>query len=72
MYLFIYCCARSSLLCVGFLYLQGAGTTLVVVCGLLIVEASLVAEHGALGHMGFSSCSSRAPEYRLSSRGTQA
>ena len=46
--------------------------SLVVVCGLLIVEASLVAELGALGHVGFSSSSSRAPVYRLSSRGTQA
>ena len=31
------------------------GYSLLVVCGLLIVVASLVAEHGLLGHTGFSS-----------------
>ena len=31
----------------------------VAVCGLLTAAASLVAEHGFLGHAGFGSCSSR-------------
>ena len=30
-----------------------------VVCGLLTMVTSLVAEHGFLGHAGFGSCSSR-------------
>ena len=53
MYVFIYGRAGSSLLCrlcsgcreQGLLWLQGAGPTLVVVRGLLVVVASLVAEH---------------------------
>ena len=42
--LFIFVCAGSSFLCMDFLQLQQAGTTLFVVCGLLIAVASLV-EH---------------------------
>ena len=39
--------------------------SLVVVCGLLIAAASLVAEHG----LSFGSCGSRALEHRLNSCG---
>ena len=38
-------CARSSLLLLGFLASETGGYSLVVVCGLLIVVASLFAEH---------------------------
>ena len=70
-YLFIYGCVGSSLLRTGFLF--------IAVCGLLIVVASLVAEHGALGACasvvvarGLSSCGLQALEHRLSSCGAQA
>jgi len=46
------------------------GFSPVVVCRLLLVVASLTVEHGALGHLGFSSCGSRALERRLNSCGT--
>ena len=36
--------------------------SLVVVCGLLTVVASLVAEHGPRGCTGFSSCGTRAQQ----------
>ena len=50
-YVFIFCCTGCSLLCEGFL-LQWAGVTLcfVLVLGLLIVMASLVAEHRLWAH----------------------
>ena len=44
--LFTFGCVGSSLLRAGFLSLRRAGPTLRVVHGLLIVVASLVAEHG--------------------------
>ena len=44
-YLFIFGCVGSSLLCAGFLWLRRAGATLC--CG---VQASLVAEHGLQAH----------------------
>ena len=38
------------LLCEGFsLVVQSRGCSLVVICGLLVMVASLVVEHGALG-----------------------
>ena len=66
-YLFIFGCPRSFLFCVGFLYLVVArgGYSLVVVCGLLIEVASLVAAQAqdfcprALEHR-LRSCSTRA------------
>ena len=42
--IYLFGCAGSLLLHAGFLYLQRAGLLCVVVCGLLIVVASLVAE----------------------------
>ena len=46
-YLFVFECTGSSLLCAGFfLQLQRAGLLFVAVCGLLIAVASLVVEHG--------------------------
>ena len=48
------------------------GATLVEVHGLLTVVAYLVAEQGAVGPAGFSSCGSWALEHRLDSCGTQA
>ena len=39
--------------------------SLVVVCGLLTVVASLVAEHGSQGCTGFSSCGTRAQQLWL-------
>ena len=55
------------------------GLLFVVVCGLLIAVASLVAEHRLqvrrlhqLWHAGFSSCGSQAIELRLSSCGARA
>ena len=45
---------------------ESRGYSLVAVGRLLIAVASLAAEHGwALGHIGFSSCSSRTLELRL-------
>ena len=44
--LFIFGCAGSSLLCMGFSPVAQAGATLVLVYGLLIALTSLVAEHG--------------------------
>ena len=78
-YLFIFGCVGSSLLCVGFLWLRWVGATLccsawashcsgVSCCRAwaLGVRASVVAARG------LSSCGSRAPEHRLSSCGTWA
>ena len=45
MYLFIFGCVGPSLLHAGFLWLRRAGLLFVVVRGLLIAVASLVAEH---------------------------
>ena len=67
------CCVGSSLVVACRAY------SLVVVLGLLIVVASLVAEHRLWGSWALvvvvyrlSSCSSWAREHRLSSCGTQA
>ena len=67
------CCVGSSLVVVSRAY------SLVVVLGLLIVVASLVAEHGLWGSWALvvvvhrlSSCSSCAQEHRLNSCGTRA
>ena len=49
-YLFIFSCVGSSLLHAGFLQLRQAGLFFVVVRGLLIAVASLVAEHGLQAH----------------------
>ena len=54
------------------LFAASRGYSLVVVRGVLTVEASLVAERGAVGYVGFSSCGSRVPEHRLSSCGMRA
>ena len=69
----LHCCARAFSSC------GEGGLLFVVVCGLLIAVASLVAEHGLqacklqqLWHMGFSSCGLRALEHRLSSCGARA
>ena len=35
----------SSLLCVGFLFAESGGYSLILVCGLLIARTSLVVEH---------------------------
>ena len=74
LYVFIYLllCYVFIAVCGLSLFSASRGYSLSVVCGLLIVEASLVAEHGALGHMGFSSCGSGAPEHRLRSCGKRA
>ena len=45
-YLLIFGCIGSSLLCAGFSLVAGSGDYFVVVLGLLIAVASLVAEHG--------------------------
>ena len=45
------------------------GFSPVVVCRLLLVVASLIVEHGALGHLGVSSCGPWALEHRLNSCG---
>ena len=55
------CCAGFSLVAAS------GGYFLAAAHKLLIAVASLVAEHGALGPAGFSSCNSRAREQRLSS-----
>ena len=64
------CCAQA------FLWLSPVGAYSSLQCtGLLVVTASLVAEHGVLSGRasvvvaGFSSCSSPALEHRLSSGG---
>ena len=49
---------------------QGGEATLFVVCRLLTAVSTLAAEH-RLGHAGFSSCGSQAPEHRLSSCGAR-
>ena len=48
------------------------GYSLVVVCGFLIVVASLGCGAWAVEPMGFSNCALRALEYRLSSCGAWA
>ena len=45
-HLFIFGCAGSSLLHVGFLRLRQTGATLVAVCGCLVAVTSLFAEYG--------------------------
>ena len=76
-YLFIFGCAESSF-AVRRLSLVAAsrGYSLVVVCGLLIVVASVVAEQrlysaqaSVVAACGLSSCSSWALEHRLSNCG---
>ena len=59
------CCAQAFSSC------DEQGPLFIAVRGLLIVVASLVAEHG-LQACGLSSCGSRALEHRLSSCGTRA
>ena len=54
-YVFIFGCAGSSLLDGLSLVAARGSYSLVVVCGLLIAVASLVAQ--ALGYSGFSRCS---------------
>ena len=75
---FIFDCAGSSLLCVGFPSCREQGPLLTVVCGLLTAVASLVADH-RLGVHRFGSCGtwaqwlrSRALERWLSGCGIQA
>ena len=58
-FIFIFGCAGSSLLCTGFLQLWQAGGTLHWVRGLLIVAASLTAEH-SFRCVDFSSRSTQA------------
>ena len=78
-YLFIYGCIESSLLCVGFLQLRRAGATLCCdvrpshcggfsCCG---AQALGARASGVVAH-GLSSCGSQALERRLSSCGTRA
>ena len=69
----LHCCSGLSLAAAS------GGYTLVAVRGLLIASASLAVEHTLQGTLsslvvacGLSSCSSRAPEHRLNSCGTQA
>ena len=59
-YLFIFGSAESSLLCRFSLVVASWGYSLVVVHGLLILVASLVAEHRL---KGFSCCGSQALEH---------
>ena len=59
---FIFGCAGSSLLFVGFLCWQwvNQGYSLVVVHRLVIAVTFLTAEHGLIGSRGFSSCGNHA------------
>ena len=66
-------------MCRFFLVLQGGGYSLLVVCELLVVVASLVVEHRLWGIQasvvaarGLGSCGLQAPECRLNSCGTWA
>ena len=60
------------LLCEGFsLVVQSRGCSLVAICGLLVMVASLVVEHEAVG-TGLSSSGLRALEHRLSGCDTRA
>ena len=73
-YLFIFGCTGSRC-CIGFsLVAVSKGYSLVAMCGLLIVMASLVAQHSLQGLWALvivayrlSSCNSWAPEHRLGS-----
>ena len=72
-------CAESSLLCTLLSSCLEQGQSLVVVHGLLIVVASLGAEHGLSGVQtlvaeacGLSGCGSPALEHVLNSCGAQA
>ena len=73
-YYFIYFClcwvfiAAQTFSLVG----ESGGYSLVMVCGLLILVASLVAEHRFYMARGLSRCGSRALEHRLYSCGTWA
>ena len=64
-------CAGSSLLCELF---SSCGKQGLLCCSVQAsyCEGSLVSEHGALGHTGFSNCSSLALEHGLSNCGTWA
>ena len=70
------CCVRSSLCHVRSLVESSGGCSLVAVCRLLTVGASncsgFCCGAQALGHSGFSGCSSQAREHRLSSCGAWA
>ena len=55
-----------------FLVTANGDYSLVMVYRLLIMVASLIARLQALGHVGFSICSSQALEHRLNSCGSQA
>ena len=71
MYLFLavlgLCC------CVGFsLIAASGGYSLAMVCGLLVLVASLVVEAYRIAACGLSSCGSLALERRLNSSGAQA
>ena len=73
-YYFIYFClcwvfiAAQTFSLVG----ESGGYSLVMMCGLLILVASLVAEHRFYMARGLSRCGSRALEHRLYSCGTRA
>ena len=68
-YLFIFDCAGSLLLCRLFSSCGEPGHSLVAMHRLLVVVASLAVEHGCLG---FSSCSMWGPVHRLKSCGPVA
>ena len=55
-----------------FSLVAASGSHSLVVCGLLMVVASLVTEHGLQGMQDFHSCSSWAQEHGLSSCGARA
>ena len=63
-------CAGSSLLRAGFLYLREWGLLFVAVRRLLVAVDSRCGAQTV--HAGFSSCSFRALEHRLSGFGTRA
>ena len=72
-YLFIYGCAGSSLLYRLFSSCVNRGYFVLAVLRLLILMASLVAEHRLyLGHVGFSSCQMWAQYLQLPGSRAQA
>ena len=72
-FIYLFLAVLSLCCCMDFFLVTANGDySLVMVYRLLIMVASLIVRLQALGHVGFSMCSSQALEHRLNSCGSQA